>query len=79
MKELHDRLKNSEGVVMAMKGRANNARKYEKELKSKCSTLEKALEVTSARSPIVVKVHSSEKTREELRLMEECRKKVHIP
>ena len=66
-----------ESIVLAMRGRATNAKKHEERLKLKCTMLEKSLEVVSSKSPTVIRVQqSAERTREELRLMEECKKKV---
>lgn len=74
--ELQEKLRSAEGTIYAMKGRAANSKRHKENLKLKCSSLEKALEVVNSRSPTVVKVQSTERTREELRLMELCRKKV---
>lgn len=73
-KELEARLKIGEDMILAMKGRANSSRKVEEQLRCKCTSLERALELANLR-PTVCRV-PIEKTRVELELIKECKKKV---
>ena len=76
---LQNKLESSENMLLALKGRAANTKKYEEQLKSKCSALQAALEAATTRGPSIVKVSPGPKrTREELKLREECRKKVYF-
>ena len=75
VKELQDKLKITE-MILAMKDRANSAKRYEEQLKLKCCTLEQALEVAKA-CPTVVKCPSQERpSRVEMQLLKDCKKKV---
>ncbi len=74
---LQQKLESAENTILVLRGRASNAKKHEDQLKAKCAALQVALETTAARAPSVVKVSPGPKrTREELKLREECRKKV---
>ncbi len=75
-KEMGSKFRITEDMIMAMKGRANTAKRYEEQLKLKCSSLEKALEAASNKPPTVVKVPCHEKTKVEMQLIKECQKKV---
>lgn len=72
-KELEERLKIGEDMILALRGRGNSARRIEEQLKIKCSSLERALEIANAR-PAAVRV-PAEKTRVELELIRECKRK----
>jgi len=77
---VQQKLDSTENVLLAFKGRAANTKKFEEQLKNKCSALQAALEAATSRAPSVVKVSPGPKrTREELKLREECRKKVSKP
>lgn len=73
--ELEERLKIGEDMILAMRGRANSSRKVEEQLKSKCTSLERALELANSR-PAACRVPNHVKTRVELELIKECKKKV---
>ena len=75
-KEMESKLRIAEDTVLAMKGRANTSKRYEEQLKLKCSSLEAALEAASTKPPRVVKVPCHDKTRVEMQLIKECQKKV---
>jgi hypothetical protein len=73
--ELEDRIKIAENMIIAMKGRASNSRKLEERLRSQITGLERALELANAR-PATCRISHPEKTRIELELLRECKKKV---
>lgn len=78
-KELGEKLRITEDMILSLKGRANSAKRYEEQLKFKCSSLERALEVSSKKPPTIVKVPDEERSsRMEMELMKECRKKVSV-
>ena len=72
-KELEDRLKIGEDMILALRGRTTSARKMEEQLKTKVTTLERALEVANSR-PAPARVPT--RTKVELELIKECKKKV---
>lgn len=75
-KDLQDKLRITEDMILAMKGRASSTKRYEEQLKQKCRSLEQALEIARVRSPNIVKVPCLEKSRVEMELLKECRRKV---
>ena len=70
------RYKQSQDEVLALKGRLASTRKSNEQLQMKCSSLEQVVDTLQSRSPTVVKVPT--KSREEVRLIEECRRKVCV-
>lgn len=78
--ELQDKLKISENMILALKGRAASAKRYEEQLKLKCRSLEQALQLYKEQASAVAKVPSRECSRTcgkvELELLKDCRKKV---
>lgn len=75
--KLQHKLTTSHGELQALKGHALNTNKYKKQLEAKCSTLETALELVSNQAPTIVKLSPGpQRTRAELRLRQECQKKV---
>lgn len=77
-KELEDRLKISEDMILALRGRASSSKKMEERLRDKCSSLERALDTASVQARAAVRVPVQEKTRVELELLKECKKKVCV-
>ena len=77
-KEVENKLHIAEDMILALKGRASTSKRYEEQLKLKCSSLEKALDAASCRPPQVVKVPCHEKTKVEMELIKECQKKVRL-
>ena len=69
-----ERHKHSQDDILALKGRLTSAKKSKDQFQIKCTTLEKMVESLNSRSPAVVKVAT--RSREELRLAEECKRKV---
>ena len=71
-----ERYKHSQDDILALKGRLTSTRKSSDQFQMKCTTLEKMVESLNSRSPTVVKVTT--RSREELRLAEECKRKVGL-
>ncbi len=64
----------SQDEVLALRGRLTSTRKACEQLQMKCTSLEHTVETLARRSPTVVRVPS--RSREEVRLTEECKRKV---
>ncbi|XP_064383941.1 myosin-11-like isoform X2 [Halichondria panicea] len=63
----------SQDEVLALRGRLTSTRKACEQLQMKCTSLEHTVETLARRSPTVVRVPS--RSREEVRLTEECKRK----
>lgn len=68
-----DRCKQSQDEILALRGRLTSTRRSHEHLEMKCSTLEDIVQKLNSRSPTVVKVTT--RSREEVRLSEECKRK----
>lgn len=74
LESLQQKLKHSQDDVLATRGRLTTSKKLNEQLRLKFSELDKALNEATSKSPTVIKVAS--RSKEELRLLTECKKKV---
>ena len=75
LETLQQKLKYSQDEVLALKGRLTSTKRSHDQLQVRYCELDKALnEATLSKSPTVIKVTS--RSKEEMRLLTECKRKV---
>ena len=69
--------KHSQDEVLALRGRLTNSKKLHEQLQVRYSELDRAMSEAISKSPTVINRVTS-RTKEELRLLMECKKKVSM-